>query len=225
VPGGRNLGWKTASGDVVFFLDDDAWLGSGPITPVLEAFEDDPDLGIVSFRIEDPESGFTARRHVPRVGGSGIDRATAVTAFLGGACAIRRRTLTALDGFWSELFYSHEETDFSWRATDAGYGILYQPEVTVFHPAAEPGSRHPDTVYLSIRNRVLLARRDLPIPLGFIYVAVWLIIGLARARSGGDFFALWRGLGAGIRGSEAKRDPIRWATVWRLTRLGRPPII
>lgn len=225
VPGGRNLGWRAATGDVVVFLDDDARFGSASLDRVQETFEAEPDLAVITFRIEDPDTGATARRHIPRVGASGIDRASDVTAFLGGACAIRRSVLVTLDGFWAELFYSHEETDFSWRAIDAGFRIAYDPETTVLHPADEPRSRHADAVFYSMRNRVFLARKALPVPLGFIHVTIWLMVGLARVRSSGEAGALWRGFRSGFQRLTSERRPIRWPTVWRLTRLGRPPII
>ena len=47
------------------------------------------ELGIISFRIADPETGVTQRRHVPRLRASDPMRSSRVTTFLGGANAVR----------------------------------------------------------------------------------------------------------------------------------------
>ena len=79
---------------------------------------------------------------------------------------------------------------------------------------------------MTARNRVWIARRNLPFPLVMIYPAVWFLVGLARAVLS---LSVPRGLLAGtwqgIRSTPFERSPISWRTVWRLTRLGRPPIV
>lgn len=71
IPGGRNVGIEAFGPagrdvDVLLFLDDDGLLASHDTAELCrEAFEADPKLGIVSFRIADPETGVTQRRHVP----------------------------------------------------------------------------------------------------------------------------------------------------------------
>ena len=73
IPGGRNVGIEAfghdgAEVDVVLFLDDDGLLPQDDDAEKLRAaFAADPRLGIVSFRIADPDSGETQRRHVPRL--------------------------------------------------------------------------------------------------------------------------------------------------------------
>ena len=85
--------------DALLFLDDDGLL---PRTDTAElcrqAFADDPKLGIVSFRIADPETGVTQRRHVPRLRASDPMRSSRVTTFLGGANAVRTQVLAEVGG-------------------------------------------------------------------------------------------------------------------------------
>ena len=37
--------------------------------------------------------------------------------------------------------------------------------------------------------------------------------------------AAWRGYRDGLRGPAGRRKPLRARTLWRMTRLGRPPVI
>ena len=91
IPGGRNVGIEAfgPSGrdvDVLLFLDDDGLLARHDTAELCrEAFEADPKLGIISFRIADPDTGVTQRRHVPRLRASDPMRSSRVTTFLGGA--------------------------------------------------------------------------------------------------------------------------------------------
>ncbi len=75
------------------------------------------------------------------------------------------------------------------------------------------------------RNRVWLARRHLPAPLVPAYLAVWAAVTLARRPPAAGMRAWTGGFIEGCRTRCGPRRPIRWRTVWRMTRLGRPPII
>ena len=104
-----------------------------------EAFAADPELGIISFRIADPDTGVTQRRHVPRLRASDPMRSSRVTTFLGGANAVRtpglrRRSAACPD----EFFYAHEETDLAWRALDAGWMIDYRADMVLLPPDDRP---------------------------------------------------------------------------------------
>jgi len=73
------------------------------------------------------------------------------------------------------------------------------------------------------RNRMWIAHRHLPAVLGAAYLLDWLLITVVRdPRSGATVLAGYR---AGWRGKIGPRRPIAWRTVWRLTRLGRPPVV
>jgi GT2 family glycosyltransferase len=224
VPGGRNLGAAAATGDVLAFLDDDATVAAvDAVRAALARFAAEHDLGVVALRIVDPVSGRTMRRHVPRLRSGQADRSGSVTSFLGGACLVRRAAFFDAGGYEGSLFYALEETDLAWRLIDAGWRIEYMAEAVVHHPATDI-SRHGAAHERTARNRVIVARRLLPAPLGPIYVSVWAAITVLRGRSAAAARDWWRGTRAGLA-APVERRPIGWVGVWRLTRLGRPPII
>ncbi|MEV6006556.1 glycosyltransferase [Streptomyces sp. NPDC051976] len=230
IPGGRNVGIELfgpggSDVDVVLFLDDDGLLPGDDTGELLRrAFADDPELGIVSFRIADPETGITQRRHVPRLRAADPLRNSRVTTFLGGACAVRSRVIQQVGPLPAEFFYAHEETDLAWRALDAGWLIDYRSDMVLHHPATSP-ARHAVYHRLVARNRVWLARRNLPWPLVPVYLAVWFALTLVRRPSKQALRAWLGGFREGWTAPCGERRPMRWRTVWRLTRLGRPPII
>lgn len=225
IPGGRNKGLASTSGDVVVFLDDDArFINNDRLAGAVQQFADDDALGALSFRIED-QSGSTARRHVPRVGRGDVTEPGEVTSFLGGAVAIRRDAFEMAGGYADEFFYAMEESDLALGMIDSGYRIRYEPSVRLFHPRSVP-SRHSGHIERTARNRVLLARRRLPGLVAVVYVVNWFVITLMRQRlRPAALRAQWRGTVDGIRARSVTRQPIRWSTVARLSRLGRPPIV
>jgi GT2 family glycosyltransferase len=222
IPEGRNRGTAASAAPVLLFLDDDArLLDAGTLAGVVSAFDQDPQLAVIGMRIVDGQ-GETSRRHVPRIGHRGADRAGDVTSFPGGACCIRRAAFEAAGGFLGDYFYAMEETDLAWRLIDRGWTIRYDPSHRVFHPRTQP-SRHDQAAWRTARNRTWLAHRLLPMPLAAAYVATWLLVSVARPGSASGDYA--RGARDGWRTRVGPRSPMRWRTVWKLTRLGRPPIL
>ncbi|MFE4533821.1 glycosyltransferase family 2 protein [Streptomyces scopuliridis] len=230
IPGGRNVGieaFGTAGSDVdaVLFLDDDGLLPHTDTAELIrDAFAADPVLGIVSFRITDPETGLTQRRHVPRLRASDPLRSSRVTTFLGGASAVRTKVLAEVGALPGGFFYAHEETDLAWRALDAGWMIDYRADMVLNHPTMPP-SRHAVYHRMVARNRVWLARRNLPAVVVPFYLGVWVLLTLLRRPSLTALKAWFGGFREGWATPCGPRRPMKWRTVWRLTRLGRPPVI
>ncbi|MCX5611104.1 MULTISPECIES: glycosyltransferase family 2 protein [unclassified Streptomyces] len=230
IPGGRNVGIEAfgpggSEVDALLFLDDDGLLERTDTAELCrQAFAEDPGLGIVSFRIADPETGETQRRHVPRLRASDPMRSSRVTTFLGGANAVRTRVFEQVGPLPGDFFYAHEETDLAWRALDAGWLIDYRADMVLLHPTTAP-SRHAVYHRMVARNRVWLARRNLPAPLVPVYLGVWLLLTLLRRPSVPALKAWFGGFREGWTTPCGPRRPMRWRTVWRLTRLGRPPVI
>ncbi|MEV7423455.1 MULTISPECIES: glycosyltransferase family 2 protein [unclassified Streptomyces] len=230
IPGGRNVGIEAfgaagSDADVLLFLDDDGLLDRTDTAELIrKAFTADPALGIVSFRIADPETGITQRRHVPRLRASDPLRSSRVTTFLGGANAVRTKVIEEVGPLPGDFFYAHEETDLAWRAVDAGWMIDYRADMVLLHPTMPP-SRHAVYHRMVARNRVWLARRNLPAPLVPGYLGVWLLLTLVRRPSVPALKAWFAGFREGWATPCGPRRPMKWRTVWRLTRLGRPPVI
>ncbi|WP_420710989.1 glycosyltransferase family 2 protein [Streptomyces sp. NRRL F-2580] len=230
IPGGRNVGIEAfgpggGEVDALLFLDDDGLLERTDTAELCrQAFTEDPGLGIVSFRIADPDTGETQRRHVPRLRASDPMRSSRVTTFLGGANAVRTKVFEQVGALPGEFFYAHEETDLAWRALDAGWLIDYRADMVLLHPTTAP-SRHAVYHRMVARNRVWLARRNLPAPLVPVYLGVWLLLTLVRRPSAPALKAWFGGFREGWTTPCGPRRPMRWRTVWRLTRLGRPPVI
>ena len=227
-PGGRNVGLSRlrefGDVDVVVELDDDGLLVDGDVLrKVRDLYAARPRLGIVGFRIAD-ENGETQRRHVPRVGAKDPMRGGPVTGFLGGGHALSMPMLAETGDWPAEFFFAHEETDLAWRAIDAGWTVLYEPGLLLQHPKTSP-ARHAIYYRVTARNRVWLTRRRLPLALIPVHLGVWIVLTLLRTRSVGGLRAWFGGFAEGLRRSGGERRPMRWRTVWRLTRLGRPPVI
>ena len=230
IPGGRNVGIEAfgpggTDVDVLLFLDDDGLLARNDTAELCrEAFEADPKLGIISFRIADPDTGDTPRRHVPRLRAADPMRNSRVTTFLGGANAVRTKVFAEVGGLPEEFFYAHEETDLAWRALDAGW----TDRLPRGHGAPPPHDRPLPACRLPPHGRPQprLARPPQPArPAG-----PRLPRRLAAAHARPPPLAtcaegLVRRLREGWTTPCGPRRPMRWRTVWRLTRLGRPPVI
>ena len=226
IPAGRNAGVQEATGDLVFTLDDDVELdGDDTLAGVAQLFSADPLLGVVQLRAVDPTGAESPRRQVPRLGNADPARSADVTTFWEGACAYRREVFDRAGLFAGEFWYAHEGIDFAWRAMDAGYRVHYAGHLRCFHPAVAPPKRHGYYHYLSARNRVWLARRHLPLPFVVLYPLVWLLLTLLRVRDPAALGEVLRGYRDGALKPAGRRKPLRWATLWRMTLLGRPPII
>jgi GT2 family glycosyltransferase len=225
VPEGRNIGAKASPGDVLLFLDDDIELvGLDLLARAAAQFAADDRLAVVQPRAVDPSDGSTARRHVPRLRAGDPERSGDVAWFWEGASLVRRTAFEAVDGWPGEFFYGHEGIEVAWRLVDAGYRIRYDAELVVRNPPAAP-FRGPSHRFYDARNRVWVARRNLPVVLAAAYLAVWMTATLARAAGSGGFVAALRGFVNGLSTDCGERRPISWRAAWRLTQLGRPPVV
>jgi GT2 family glycosyltransferase len=198
IPEGRNRGVASVSGELLVFVDDDAWL-SGPdvLAELVALFAADRTLGLVQPRFRDPDGLPTPRQWVPRL---------------------------RVGGWPACFYYAHEGVDLAWRVWNAGLRVRYAGDVVVHHRAVSP-QRHSYFHRYNARNRVLLARRQLPVPLAVVYLGTWTVLTLVRAPSTAARLQALHGFWEGFRSPCDGRSPLRWRAVWRMTRAGRPPVI
>jgi GT2 family glycosyltransferase len=224
---GRNAGVPHADGELVFFLDDDASLVEpDALTRVAARFESDEQLGLLQLRVDPRDGGSPPRDWVPRLRAGDPRRSSEVTAVWEGAVAMPRKVFDQVGGWPGPFRIVHEGIDLAWRVMDAGYRVEYEGDIAVRHPVPPPvPTRHWYSLELGVRNRVWLARRHLPVPLAPLYVLSFTLRALLRVRAAGDLRAIAKGLRDGVREPCGTRKPLKAATLWRMTRVGRPPVI
>jgi GT2 family glycosyltransferase len=225
IPAGRHAGVAHVEGDLLLFCDDDAALSDErSLARMIALFEADPTLGIVQPRPVDPATGETPRRFVPRLRVGDPARSSYLNALWEGVLLVRRQAYVDSGGWAPEYFYAHEGVELAWRTWDAGWAVRYAGDVVVWHDAIMP-TRHAEFYRLQARNRVWLARRNLPVGLGVLYVLDWVLLTLVRTRSRSDLRQWFGGLLAGLRQPCGQRRRLRWRTILRMTAIGRPPVV
>jgi GT2 family glycosyltransferase len=228
VCGGRNAGVARVAGELLFFLDDDAWLSDPDfLATSLARFRAWPGLGIVQPHVHDPDSPTDARRWIPRLRKGDPTRSSYAFTLWEGALIVRRKVFDDIGGFGDELFFYHEGIELAWRCWDQGSVAWYAGDLVAHHPNTPP-ARHIDNDFhrLMARNRVWIARRNLPTFIAPIYVGSWTAVQLIRSRSDRAGLSIWlQGWRDGWRSNPGPKRPMRLRTVWEMTRRGRAPII
>ena len=144
----RNLGFERASGDVVAFIDDDAYAAPDWLERLLEPYAD-PDVGGVGGRqirhqpgelTEGMDAIGELRGDGTLTGNFAADpgHPVEVDHLLGANMSFRRTVLEQIGGIRDGYFGTcvREETDLCLRVTRAGYRLLYTPTAVVEHVAA-----------------------------------------------------------------------------------------
>jgi GT2 family glycosyltransferase len=225
IPAGRNAGVPEVDGELVFFLDDDAKLaGPDTLARFADLFAAHPEVGLIQPRVVDPTGRPAPGRWVPRLRTGDPGQPGPATSLWEGAVAIRRDLFDSIGGWPGLFFYAHEGIELCWRVWDAGYVPWYAGDIEIHHPVIDP-RRHAEFWHMNARNRVLLARRNLPAPLRPLYTGSWALITGVRVRDRAARHAWWEGFREGWRMDPGQRHPMRWSTVWALARAGRPPVV
>ncbi|MFT2815822.1 glycosyltransferase family 2 protein [Leifsonia sp. A12D58] len=226
IPAGRNRGADVVTGDYIFFLDDDA---SIPDPLFLDAaiakLRHNPFIGLLQPRVDDPSGLTSPRRWIPRIRKGEATHSSPVFSVWEGAVVLPRTVFDATGGWAEPFFYAHEGIELAWRVWDQGLRAWYAGDLEANHPVIQP-TRHSDYYRLNARNRVWLARRNLPAVLIPLYVGSWTGIQILRwARNPEALRAWFGGWREGWLSDPGQRRPMSWRTVGRMTLAGRPPIV
>jgi len=138
----KNIAMAVASGIYLLVLDDDAYIESDVIEPMICLFQGDPTLGAVSFRI----AGNTAE-----------EACILPSVFHGCACAFRRDILQAIGGYPADFVYYGEEYDVAFRLYAAGYKTgLCDKYFGARHVREQSGRNISRIIHYLVRNNLYL---------------------------------------------------------------------
>jgi len=225
IPAGRNAGVAKVAGEYLFFLDDDAYLDdSHALSSLIEKLKAHHEWGLIQPRVVPEGAGEIPNRWVPRLRVGDPLKSSPATTLWEGAVILRRHLFDEIGGWPENFFYAHEGIELVWQVYNHGFIGWYAADVTVRHPVINP-TRHLDFYRLNARNRVWLAKRNLPFPISFIYVSVWTIISIIRMRKLSSLVAWLDGFLNGIFVSAGKKQKLSWGALLALGRAGRFPII
>lgn len=174
--GGNNLGIKAAKGDYLFFLNNDTEVDVNTFQPLIQAFQNHMDAGMVSPKILYYNSDetiqyvgcsrinpYTGRNH--REGFKEKDRGQfdtlRVTDLAHGAAMMVPRAVIERVGMMPELFFLYyEELDWCESIKNAGYKIYVVPQSKIYHKESmSVGKNSTLKTYYMTRNRLLFMRR------------------------------------------------------------------
>jgi GT2 family glycosyltransferase len=220
VTAGRNRLLEAIAADVIVFLDDDAVLTAPAVEPLRRRFDSDEKLAVVAFLVR-RKDGTTVSSEYPFRGPAREDPSPRPCAyFVGCGYAARRSAVSSTGGYDESFFYSTEEVDLSLRLLARGWRLLYDPGLTIEHrPSPRGRSVAPRVPALLLRNRVIVARRHLPLAAAVVHLGAWgSRTGLAAARAGGirQWLRAWQ---EGLR-APVDRRPLAWRDAVRIHRLG-----
>jgi len=226
IPAGRNAGVPLTTGEYLFFLDDDEYVESETfLLDSIAHFDADASLGVLQPRVRTIDDSPAPRRWVPRLRKGDPTTPSVVFALIEGAIVMPRSVFETAGGWADPFFYAHEGIELAWRVWDQDKRAWYAGDLEARHPNV-PTTRHTDFYWRNARNRVWLARRNLPVVLIPVYVATWTAVQVLRGvRSPATLRPWFAGWAAGWRENPGERRPISWRTVWRMTKAGRPPLI
>lgn len=220
VAGGRNYGITQATGDVLFFIDDDALLEpQNAIELIVKKFEKDKDVGILAFKIVNYYSKKIQREEFPHIDKFlDPDKEFETTYFIGAGHAIRKEVFEKCGLYPDDFFYGMEELDLSFRVLDNGFRIIYFPEITVWHKKSLKGRITDEKKWIyTLRNRMAISYKYLPYKDFLISCFVWLIKIAIKSRS---LSVPMKGLNEFLKYKNSlKRTPIRNETLDKIKKL------
>ncbi|MDE5982325.1 MAG: glycosyltransferase family 2 protein, partial [Duncaniella sp.] len=153
---GRNIGIKASTGKYILLLDNDTTPSVKAINDLVEILDQSSDIGILAPRLISPKGETqTSYKKFPGIleklknllGRKQTDIEYPTTPiepfYVIGACQLFRRELIEQIGLLDEnIFFGPEDADFCIRVRNAGYKIVYYPDISIIHDWQRASSRN-----------------------------------------------------------------------------------
>jgi len=178
--GGNNLGIKAATGDYLFFVNNDTEFTAGLVEKLVEVMDANPAIGMISPKIKyysDKEiiqyAGYTQMNYytcrnccigLREKDTAQYDHITAPTAYCHGAAMMVRKEAIEKAGLMNENFFLYyEEVDWAEHIKRAGYQAWVCTDALIYHKeSVSVGKKSKLKEYFMNRNRILFIRRNAP---------------------------------------------------------------
>jgi len=131
----RNTGLAAASGEIVAYLDDDAWPDPDWLRYLAEVFTRSDHVGVGGPNLSPPEDGETAQCISNSPGNPSHVLITDEEADHIPGCnmAFRKAALEAVDGFDLRFRTAGDDVDVCWRLREQGGTLGFSPAAVVWH--------------------------------------------------------------------------------------------
>ncbi len=176
--GGNNIGLNVAKGDYIFLLNNDTEVVNGCITQMVEEFDRNKNIGLLSPLIlyDDDKSiiqyaGYTPLNYLTarntQIGQfekniGQFDGVTVETGFCHGAAVMCRKSDLQQAGLMDEnYFLYYEELDWCEKFKKIGRGIYFTGKTFIYHKESlSVGKESTIKTYFFTRNRMLFIRKN-----------------------------------------------------------------
>ncbi|MDR3633694.1 MAG: glycosyltransferase [Isosphaeraceae bacterium] len=196
----RNAAVACARGEYLVFLDSDALLSKKGAARLVERMDREPTLGIIGCRIVNAYSRRLDQWIYPFPPSTHEHLDFETYSFSAAGAIVRAEAIRSVGGFWDDLNIYNEEVDLSIRMIRAGYRILYEPRVAVFHCVSNQGRLGSDAFWrFQIRNWIWIFYRYYPPVERWRMISLYVLLYLAKGVATRRLAACVTGIVEGLR--------------------------
>ena len=220
----RDTAFRMAKGDLIVSLDDDSYpLQDDFIARVVSLAERHPEAGAFAFHEIRPDGP------MPALSLTREPRRAWVPAYPNCAGMMRKSIYGEITRYPRFFSHAYAEPDFCLQAYGAGYGILYVPEIEIFHRFTHAKRDMKARHHRNARNEFWSVVMRCPFPhvlwVGAYRVARQLLAAASHGWSWLKEEPKWIGEALGRIGAPlAERRPVPWPVYWRWMRMARRPL-
>jgi len=223
--GGNNVGIKQATGEFLFFVNNDTIFTQNLIHKLVNLLQANPDVGIVSPKI----IYYHSPNYIQYAGMTTINKYTGrnrtigknnlvnksyysgYTAYAHGAAMMVPKKILSKIGLMPEnYFLYYEELDWCETIKKNGFKVYFLSEAEIFHKESKSIGKNSDIKeYYLFKNRIIFMRRNFPglkLYMFFMYISllvlpVYIINNIRKKQfkhTKSIVFGYWNGLNAKI---------------------------
>lgn len=196
--GGNNLGLAAATGDYLFFVNNDTEFTEGLIEILLNTLNSHPSIGVISPKLlyyDQPTmlqyAGYTPMNYITarnscigqfETDQGQYDQLVGPTGFAhGAAMMVTRKAIEKAGPMAENFFLYYEELDWADRIRHNGFEVWVNMKATIFHKeSVSVGKKSALKEYYMNRNRILFIRRNAPFVKAILFYIYFLLVVTPR---------------------------------------------